>query len=59
MSDAIAAVATGAQVAAIGVVRLSGDGVLIVAHWLSPRCYDTASPRFAQSRPPLRRLKLK
>ena len=31
MSEAIAAIATGAQVAAIGVVRLSGDGVLDIA----------------------------
>ena len=34
MSDAIAAVATGAQVAAIGVVRLSGDGVIELADCL-------------------------
>ena len=31
MSETIAAIATGAQVAAIGVVRLSGDGVLNIA----------------------------
>ena len=31
MSDAIAAIATGAQVAAIGIVRLSGEGVLPLA----------------------------
>ena len=34
MSEAIAAIATGAQVAAIGIVRLSGDGVIPMAQRL-------------------------
>ncbi len=38
MSDTIAAVATGAQVAAIGVVRLSGDGVIDIADKLLVSC---------------------
>ncbi len=34
MSDAIAAIATGNQVCAIGIVRLSGDGVIEMAQQL-------------------------
>ena len=49
MSDTIAAVATGAQLSAIGIVRLSGDNAIALADAL----FRPRSGRAMRSVPPL------